>query len=151
MRVSTSFLRHVLLVATSFVWVVLLLRSLKSFGPTNYPRVEVVVPLQPGVVVTQVKTKWIDLERPMALLQRAKDDEHSHHLLGHLSLEKHRYRSDGLLEVNPNGAHPIFELILDAEAAWDAKLTRSSKTLAEAVAEYQRRYKRLPPRGFDDW
>ncbi|KAG6884641.1 hypothetical protein C0993_009358 [Termitomyces sp. T159_Od127] len=87
----------------------------------------------------------------MVPLQETKDDKNSRHLSGRLALEKHLYRSDGLLEVNPNGMHPIFELIRDAEAAWDAKLERSSKTLAEAVVEYQRRYKRLPPRGFDDW
>lgn len=28
---------------------------------------------------------------------------------------------------------------------------RQSKTLTEAVEEYKRRYKRLPPKGFDDW
>ncbi|KAG6849668.1 hypothetical protein C0991_011204, partial [Blastosporella zonata] len=64
-------------------------------------------------------------------------------------LEKHNYRSDGLLDVNPNGPHPIFELIRNAEKTWDARLAKASKTLSEAVAEYQRRYARLPPRGFD--
>ncbi|KAG6858892.1 hypothetical protein C0991_001756, partial [Blastosporella zonata] len=64
-------------------------------------------------------------------------------------LEKHNYRSDGLLDVNPNGPHPIFELIRNAEKTWDARLAKASKTLSEAVAEYQRRYTRLPPRNFD--
>ena len=66
-------------------------------------------------------------------------------------LNEHNYRSDGLLEVNPDGSHPIFELIRNAEERWEAKLTSSSKTLAQAAAEYQRRYKRPPPLGFDDW
>ena len=67
------------------------------------------------------------------------------------ALEKHTYRADGLLEVNPNGPHPIFKLIRDAEVAWKNKHRRASKTLREAVAEYKRRYKRDPPRGFDHW
>ncbi|KAL4068444.1 glycosyltransferase family 90 protein [Scleroderma yunnanense] len=68
-----------------------------------------------------------------------------------LSLEKHSYAPNGLLIVNPNGPHPIFELMRDAEAAWNRKLSHASKTLAEAVTEYRRRYKRAPPLGFDKW
>ncbi|KAI6096328.1 glycosyl transferase family 90-domain-containing protein [Pisolithus croceorrhizus] len=68
-----------------------------------------------------------------------------------LSLENHTYTNDGLLIVNPKGPHPIFELMRDAEAAWNAKLARASKTLEEAVIEYRRRYKRPPPLGFDKW
>lgn len=63
----------------------------------------------------------------------------------------HRYRSDGLLEVNPNGMHPIFELISNAESAWEAKLKMASDSLEDAVDEYYRRYKRFPPKGFDKW
>lgn len=39
----------------------------------------------------------------------------------------------------------------DAEAAWNDKLSRASKTLEEAVTEYRRRYGRAPPLGFDKW
>ncbi|TDL24277.1 hypothetical protein BD410DRAFT_767481 [Rickenella mellea] len=63
----------------------------------------------------------------------------------------HVYRNDGLLEVNPNGTHPIFELIEAAESAWTSKQLHASRTLDEAVEEYARRYKRLPPKGFDEW
>ncbi|KIJ63849.1 glycosyltransferase family 90 protein [Hydnomerulius pinastri MD-312] len=66
-------------------------------------------------------------------------------------LAEHTYTPDGLLIVNPNGPHPIFELIRNAEHKWNAKLARASKTLDEAVAEYKRRYKRPPPLGFDKW
>ncbi|KAG6330976.1 hypothetical protein ID866_8112 [Astraeus odoratus] len=66
-------------------------------------------------------------------------------------LERHTYTSDGLLVVNPNGPHPIFELMRGAEEKWNAKLQRASKTLEEAVAEYKRRYNRPPPLGFDKW
>uniref|UniRef100_A0A8H7XUJ7 Glycosyl transferase CAP10 domain-containing protein n=1 Tax=Psilocybe cubensis TaxID=181762 RepID=A0A8H7XUJ7_PSICU len=66
-------------------------------------------------------------------------------------LGKHLYRPDGLLEVNNDGAHPIYELMSRAEAEWVAKHERASKTLEDAVSEYRRRYKRAPPKGFDLW
>jgi hypothetical protein len=66
-------------------------------------------------------------------------------------LEKHTYRKDGSLELNPHGPHPIFELIRRAEANWEAKMNKASKTLEEARREYERRYRRLPPLGFDKW
>lgn len=68
-----------------------------------------------------------------------------------LPLGEHRYGSDGLLEVNEDGAHPIYELISRAERDWNKKLEKASKSLHEAVVEYRRRYHREPPRGFDDW
>ncbi|KAJ7651125.1 glycosyl transferase family 90-domain-containing protein [Roridomyces roridus] len=64
---------------------------------------------------------------------------------------EHTYRADGLLEHNPDGSHPIFDLIDRAQAAWKEKLERASTTLPEAVTEYRRRYKRDPPKGFDVW
>lgn len=66
-------------------------------------------------------------------------------------LESHTFRSDGYLEVNPNGRHPIYDLMEHAEAEWEEKLKRQSKSLGEAVVEYTRRYHRAPPKGFDDW
>jgi hypothetical protein len=66
-------------------------------------------------------------------------------------LGKHKIRSDGLLHVNMEGAHPIFELIARADKEWEAKLQGASKTFQEAVQEYERRYKRAPPKGFDLW
>lgn len=64
---------------------------------------------------------------------------------------KHTYRPDGLLEVNFNASHPIPELIKQAEEKWNSKLRRASETLEEAVDEYKRRYKRMPPVNFDIW
>ena len=66
-------------------------------------------------------------------------------------LKKHRYRHDGLLEVNEEGPHPIYELTTRAEATWEQKLKAASKSLPEAVKEYRRRYVRAPPLGFDLW
>ncbi|GAA6063769.1 hypothetical protein JCM10212_006265 [Sporobolomyces blumeae] len=51
----------------------------------------------------------------------------------------------------PPQPHPIHYLIREAEAAWNDKVSRQSRTLAEAVAEYRRRYGIAPPRGFDRW
>ncbi|GAA6021125.1 hypothetical protein JCM10207_003377 [Rhodosporidiobolus poonsookiae] len=51
----------------------------------------------------------------------------------------------------PPQAHPIHHLIREAESAWHAKVSRQSRTLEEAVAEYRRRYNQAPPRGFDLW
>jgi hypothetical protein len=66
-------------------------------------------------------------------------------------LGTHHYGADGLLVVNPNGPHPIFELIQQAEEAWARKHDRASQSLSEAVAEYKRRYHRNPPLHFEKW
>ena len=58
----------------------------------------------------------------------------------------------GLLKVDPESqVHPIYQLIRDGREAWDRKVAKQSQTLKEAVAEYKRRYQRLPPKGFDKW
>lgn len=64
---------------------------------------------------------------------------------------QHVYRKDGLVGVNPEGRHPIYDLIERAEAEWEGKLSRASKSLDEAVAEYRKRHGRNPPKGFDRW
>ena len=66
-------------------------------------------------------------------------------------LAQHHWRNDGLVDVNPKGGHPIYELVRRAETRWQGKLRRASTTLKQAVREYKRRYKRLPPKGFDHW
>ena len=50
-----------------------------------------------------------------------------------------------------NQPHPIHYLIREGKKAWKAKVARQSETLKEAVAEYERRYWRRPPKGFDHW
>ncbi|WRT70499.1 uncharacterized protein IL334_007497 [Kwoniella shivajii] len=58
----------------------------------------------------------------------------------------------GLLQVNPKSTvHPIYQLIRDARSKWDDKVSRQSKTLLDATKEYQTRYGRKPPKGFDKW
>jgi len=49
------------------------------------------------------------------------------------------------------GEHPIPKLMEEAEEKFRKKLSSQSKTLKEAVAEYRRRYRRAPPKGFDEW
>lgn len=47
--------------------------------------------------------------------------------------------------------HPIPQLMHDAELKFHAMMSRQSKTLEDAITDYRRRYKRDPPKGFDDW
>lgn len=63
----------------------------------------------------------------------------------------HTFNPNGILEPNPKGQHPIYDLIERSHGAWQEKLDGASKTLAEAVNEYRKRYNRAPPKGFDRW
>lgn len=47
--------------------------------------------------------------------------------------------------------HPIENLIIKAQADFNQLINRQSKSLSEAETEYQRRYSRHPPPGFDKW
>lgn len=47
--------------------------------------------------------------------------------------------------------HPIPRLMEEADISYRKKLGRQSNTLRRAVAEYRKRYKRYPPKGFDEW
>mgnify|MGYP006876495415 CR=1 FL=1 len=62
---------------------------------------------------------------------------------GHLVLPPHQ---DG----TPT-PHPIPMLLALGEKKWENLLARQSRTLEQAVEEYQRRYGRPPPKGFDVW
>jgi hypothetical protein len=42
-------------------------------------------------------------------------------------------------------------LSLILRCRWEDKVARQSKTLKQAIIEYERRYRRSPPKGFDDW
>lgn len=67
------------------------------------------------------------------------------------SLAEHNYMDNGLVAVNPNGRHPIYDLLARSQAAWKEKKARQSRTLRQATKEYRRRYQRPPPKGFDKW
>jgi len=47
--------------------------------------------------------------------------------------------------------HPIPKLMDKAEDEFRNKLQKQSQTLVNAVEEYRKRYKRNPPKGFDEW
>ena len=47
--------------------------------------------------------------------------------------------------------HPIKTLVRQAQAEFEEQLARQSRTFKSAASEYQRRYHRLPPPGFDLW
>ena len=51
---------------------------------------------------------------------------------------------------NPN-AHPIHQLVEDAERELETVKARQSQSLGDAVAEYRRRYQIPPPPNFDKW
>ncbi|KAJ7227400.1 glycosyl transferase family 90-domain-containing protein [Mycena pura] len=97
---------------------------------------------------TRIAVKTQTATEPAA---RARDMSNSKAKTRASPLGEHTFRPDGLLEVNPRAAHPIFALVVQAEAAWAAKLARASTSLRQAAAEYTHRYKRLPPAGFDLW
>ena len=54
-------------------------------------------------------------------------------------------------DTNLSSGHPIEHLISSSRLQLDVILSRQSKTINEAVTEYQRRYGRSPPSGFDQW
>lgn len=58
-----------------------------------------------------------------------------------------------LPDVKPEPAprHPILQLIEKADKDWDELVGRQSKSLKQCAAEYRKRYKRNPPKGFDKW
>lgn len=89
---------------------------------------------------------------PYYMNTRLKDQHSQADLYPSETWHGHTFHPDGLLEVNASSAtHPIDALIAHAEAQWFAKLSRQSITLSDAVAEYRRRYRRSPPKGFDVW
>ncbi|CED83568.1 Endoplasmic reticulum protein EP58, contains filamin rod domain and KDEL motif [Phaffia rhodozyma] len=66
----------------------------------------------------------------------------------------HSVSPDGLLHLDPSlpvSQHPIYQLMDSARKEWNDKLAQQSTTLAEAVAEYKRRYYIDPPKGFEQW
>jgi hypothetical protein len=59
--------------------------------------------------------------------------------------------ASGSLSASVITEHPIPKLMADAEVQFRKLLSKQSRTLKAAVNEYQRRYKRNPPKGFDKW
>ncbi|GAB7351202.1 hypothetical protein MBLNU459_g1642t1 [Dothideomycetes sp. NU459] len=55
------------------------------------------------------------------------------------------------LRYTNSRAHPVDQLVRDAEAEFSAMMNRQSTTLEQAVDEYKRRYQIPPPPNFDKW
>ncbi|TNY24830.1 hypothetical protein DMC30DRAFT_386415 [Rhodotorula diobovata] len=75
---------------------------------------------------------------------------------GHLFYPAYRARPRPGAKPQPppdveNQPHAIHYLIERAKNEWGAKVARQSRTLEQVVDEYERRYKRRPPHGFDKW
>jgi hypothetical protein len=61
-------------------------------------------------------------------------------------------KTPGYSEFNHRSTyHPIQKITEEARAKFERTNKRQSKSLAEAVAEYKKRYGRRPPPGFDKW
>lgn len=60
-------------------------------------------------------------------------------------------RRDGRLLVVEGQEHPIPRLMERAKRRWKKLNDKQSKTFAQAVKEYKKRYGRRPPKGFDQW
>lgn len=57
----------------------------------------------------------------------------------------------GIVYGDTDLKHPIFKLVEDAEFRFKSVTARQSKNLAEAAAEYRRRYSMPPPPRFEEW
>ena len=68
-----------------------------------------------------------------------------------VEIKPHNYMDNGLVAVNPQGRHPIFDLLTRSQEAWRQKTSKQSTTLWQATKEYRKRYQRPPPKGFDQW
>ena len=107
-------------------------------------------PLPPGALPNKRPTEWFS--PPLVPSNTQSDDSSSIKSEADALSVSHIYRTDGLLEANPASTqHPISQLVNDGKKKWAEKLGGQSKSLSQAIQEYQRRYKRLPPRGFDIW
>ncbi|CAE6452587.1 unnamed protein product [Rhizoctonia solani] len=85
----------------------------------------------------------------LRLLPQTPPDVHSFPLIP--DLPTHEYVEGGRLKTTIGGRHPLHGLIKDAEMTWDKMVKSQSTTLSAAVKEYQHRYGRRPPKGFDKW
>ena len=54
---------------------------------------------------------------------------------GKSKMMQHTYLPNGLVEVNPLGQHPIYDLLEKAKEKWEGKLKTASRTLDQAVNE----------------
>ncbi|KAI9703638.1 MAG: capsule-associated protein CAP1 [Candelina mexicana] len=85
------------------------------------------------------------------VLLRGPERLSSLHPIGSTSHAPAPHEDHGPLHPPTSSTHPIYQLINNAEQAFEAVKAGQSKSLAEAVAEYRRRYGIPPPPNFDKW
>jgi hypothetical protein len=68
-----------------------------------------------------------------------------------LLYEHHAHEDNPPLLPHSSLTHPIHQLITKADSDFQTVLSRQSRSLPDAVAEYRRRYKIPPPPNFDKW
>ncbi len=59
--------------------------------------------------------------------------------------------SNMVVENVPTLSSPILALLMRGERKWQDLVSKQSRTLEEAVREYQERWGRMPPKGFEKW
>ncbi|KAG8896928.1 F-actin-capping protein subunit alpha [Tulasnella sp. 403] len=91
--------------------------------------------------------EYFTLEKPSHLFKKIWETQVDGKITVPFDTEGNILVADG----SRNPRHPIHELVKKAENRWEALRRRQSRSLCEAVHEYQRRYGRLPPKGFDTW
>lgn len=65
--------------------------------------------------------------------------------------EHHAHEENTPLFPASSLAHPVHQLVAKADGDFQTVLSRQSRSLNDAVAEYRRRYKIPPPPNFDKW
>ncbi|KAJ9096751.1 hypothetical protein QFC21_005021 [Naganishia friedmannii] len=154
----------------NYRWVFLLIAFTLCFCHAIMPHIDWSLPAMPGLPTLHHGTEFHFTQRRLAGSPREtmaekphggykqRIQQRLHKKLNLLATDKNPLRHeihDGLLTVNlslPVSAHPIKQLIRDAKDNWQAKTSRQSKTLKQAVLEYKRRHRgMLPPKGFDKW
>lgn len=101
------------------------------------------------VEVCEFKSVMDAYERDLARLTGSR--KRARELRWQASKGGHTLSATGHLVLSDSKVHPIPQLLALGERRWLDLLDSQSHTLAEAVTEYQRRYSRPPPSGFDKW
>jgi hypothetical protein len=84
-------------------------------------------------------------------LLRTSDSDYDLSHLTHPLQDHHAHEENPPLLPSRSLTHPIHQLINEAQGAFQTVRARQSRSLADAVAEYRRRYKVPPPPHFDKW
>ncbi|CZT07598.1 hypothetical protein WAI453_005102 [Rhynchosporium graminicola] len=98
-----------------------------------------------GITIVYLRAPYLPLTTNGAFTNAIKE---------HANSAEEKVLAPGLKKIEPphlGNGHPIQQLIKNAEQEFGKVVERQSKTLAEAVTEYRRRYGIPPPPNFDKW